>query len=98
MKTPEQIAAEVAKNRGIPSWAMRGADLSADSLMIAAINADRAQRDPNEDGSLHGAAIIALRERPDPAESALDWIEGNPDEFWDRYAGPMLDQIEQNFG
>lgn len=60
------------------------------------IELDRAQRDPNEGGTLHGAAIIALKDREfHGAERAAEWIENNHDDFWDRYAGPMLDEIEQ---
>ncbi|MGO2188205.1 MAG: hypothetical protein ACTH4Y_08150 [Microbacterium gubbeenense] len=63
-----------------------------------------AQRDPNDDGPLHGAAISALRDRgecggesSDAAHRAADWIEDAPDEFWDEFAGPMLDDLEARF-
>lgn len=105
MKTPEQIADEQLSRFGYsvhdPSRALAAA------VITAAIQADRAQRDPNEDGTLHGAAIIALKERSYHAgdteegwraSDAAGWIEANPDEFWDSYAGPMLDEIEQECG
>jgi len=72
-------------------------------LVARAVEADRAQRDPNADGTLHGAAIIACLDRAnnwgvedeEPYKRAAQWIEENPDDFWDRYAGPMLDDIER---
>lgn len=57
----------------------------------------------NEDGTLHAATITALKERGEmyepgqrgPLERAVEWIEQYPDAFWDRFAGPMLDKIEE---
>lgn len=72
-------------------------------LMIAAVVADRAQ--PSHDGSLHAAVIRALGERAELVEdgevnaaaSGAQWIEDEPDEFWEEVAGPMLDEIEGKF-
>lgn len=106
LKTPEEIARDTL---GADALAGVGYEKYLPYL-IRAINDDRAQRDPNDDGTLHGAAILALNERADNADSAegyddsgtanraAQWIEDNPDEFWATYAGPMLDDIETEQG
>lgn len=79
-------------------------------MLESAIAADRAQRDPDDDGTIHGAAIMALKERAENADDgegyddsgramrAAEWIDENPDDFWVEFAGPMLDEIEQEHG
>ncbi len=74
-------------------------------LIAAAIEADRAQRE--NDGTIHAAVIAALWDRsddgdtagydPSPAASGAQWVEDEPDEFWEEFAGPMLDDIERKF-
>lgn len=55
------------------------------------------------DGTIHGATIEALQDRLDSEDdpqarerlqAVIDWIEDDPDAFWDRFAGPMLDDLE----
>lgn len=117
MKTPEQIAEETAREFADIEWtasSLTGPEkasaynttLSTVRLaVLAAITKDRAQRDPNEDGSLHGAVILALRDRgehggefADAVLRAADWVEDEPDEFWDQFGGRMLDELEYRFG
>lgn len=83
-------------------------DLDADgvrSLMVAAVEADRAQHArPENDGTIHAAVISELNERAENAAangkdgnyaaSAAAWVEAEPNEFWDTYAAPMLDDLE----
>lgn len=100
--TPEQIARTVA-NGYHPS-------VSATAYSAAMEALDAWQRIPANDGSLHAATAAALRERAenfaddDDSEgydftearlAAAQWVEDEPDAFWERYAGPMLDEIER---
>lgn len=109
IKTPQEIAAEQMGAFTITDGDVEECSVGFIADAIAeAIEADRKQRDPNEDGTIHGAAIIALGERAesdhDEAEGyeyrgrAAEWIENNPDEFWESYAGPMLDEVERAHG
>lgn len=72
----------------------------------AARNALAAYSQPERDGTIHAAVIAALWDRadygsshgePNTAASAAQWVEGDPDGFWDEFAGPMLDDIERKF-
>lgn len=99
MRTAQEIAREIVNDETAPEeWSPTLlSDIRA--YCNEAIEADRAQRDLNEDGTLHGAAIIALEDRGEGTDlTAAEWIEANPDEFWETYAGPMIDQIEQEQG
>lgn len=85
----------------------------AKELRDALDEADRAQRaalvaipQREDDGTIHAAFIRefihrAANEGDDVetslAASAAGWIEDEPDEFWEEYAGPMLDEIERKF-
>lgn len=74
-------------------------------LVVTAIEADRAQRStaPEDDGTIHAAVIAALWDRAASSESGEQskaasgayWVETAPDEFWEEFAGPMLDDIER---
>lgn len=111
MKTPEQIADEameaftLSESEQFEDETSDVEECSADYIreqIAAAVRTDRAQSE--RDGTVHAAAIEALKDRADldhdEAEGydyrqrAIDWIANYPDEFWDSYAGPMLDQIE----
>jgi hypothetical protein len=57
---------------------------------------------PENDGTVHAAVQGALRERAESSDdagaaelAAARWVEQNPDEFWDRFVGPMLDDLER---
>lgn len=105
MKTPEQIASKAMEAFTFvdPTSDDDNDVEERDWFYIrdqieAAIEADRAQRDD----SVHAAVIGALKDRIDwgtaeraRIERAAVWIEAEPDEFWDRFAGPMLDEIER---
>ncbi|WP_217181593.1 hypothetical protein [Streptomyces sp. AC495_CC817] len=80
-------------------------DIDADDILLIireAIQADRAQRE--NDGSIHAAVIAALTERAENdandgaevsyAASAAAWVDAEPDEFWELFAGPLLDDLE----
>lgn len=105
MKTPDRIAERIRFNNGHAlndSPRVHGAELQR--LMVAAIEADRAQRE--NDGTVHAAVIDALTDRASQTEdtdergainAGAQWIEDEPDEFWEEFAGPMLDEIERKF-
>lgn len=73
------------------------------NAIIKGIEVDRAQRE--NDGTIHAAVIAALHDRAEgfgdddanTAASAAQWIEDDPDSFWEQFAGPMLDEIERAF-
>lgn len=109
MRTPQEIAAEVVDGFQMEMAEKSGGEVervdidTLKSLISIAIHADRDQ--PERDGTIHAATIDILESRLDfapenetetrAARDAMAWIEQFPDEFWDRFAGPMLDEIEQ---
>lgn len=103
MKTPQHIAQATLDDLAIkPHWNRNGEQML--KIIQHAIEADRAQRDPNDDGTLHGATILALKDRviynPEAEQAltkAIEFIETDPDDFWDEFAGPMLDDLVERF-
>lgn len=98
MNTPEQVAEQVARERGVPAWAMRGAKTSADSLMARAVEADREQRD------IYALIAEALDERAELLAGkehslAADVVRSEHEQdIWDKFIGPMLDAMQKEYG
>lgn len=101
MKTPAAVARDFMEFSPNEHRDMTG--IQVYTLMVRAIEADRAQRE--DDGTIHAAVIAALWDRAEDVEdgeqnvaaSAAQWVEDEPDEFWEEFAGPMLDEIEGKF-
>ena len=105
IKTPEQIAIDILT----PTVADNGKVKQVNGSLVyrlveRAIRADRAQRpekmncDGQEmDNALAVEVYDCLKDREtDAAERAAEWVAENENgAFWDRFAGPMLDEIEE---
>src|SRR5699024_6464021 len=87
MKSPYQIAADMAYEYGLGTAGMHGVD-----LMESAIEADRAQRDI--------VALIAATLDDRGASDAADLVRDTDpdDDLWNDYIGPMLDELEDDYG
>lgn len=103
MKTPEQIARETREAFLNPLNPSPGLQVD---MLHAAIEADRAQRQPDADeayrnggfdNTLAAAIYDCLTDREtDEANLAAEWVAENENHLlWDLFAGPMLDRIEQ---
>jgi len=75
------------------------------AMIIAAVEADRAQRVPEYraegwDNALAYEIYGCLRDREtDASERAAEWVRENENDLlWDEYVGPMLNKLEDNEG
>ena len=103
IKTPEQIARQ-ALNRHAAIDAQHLTGQNALTIATVAIRADRAQRaklincdNEGMDNALAVEVYDCLKDRETAAaERAAEWVAENENgAFWDRFVGPMLDEIEE---
>jgi len=118
IKTPEQIADErFAANyepqdgqtmSEVVDYLAASGGLGYDgirAMIIAAVEADRAQRvreyrAEGWDNAIAYEIYGCLRDREtDESERAAEWVRENENDLlWDEYVGPMLDKLEDNEG
>ena len=93
MRTPEQIAAEILGNTDTTTmWSdHEGGWVTIESQMVAAIEADRAQRNIIE------CIAEALDDRGAKDAAQLVRDTDPDDDLWNNYVGPMLDSIEDDY-
>ena len=105
IKTPEQIAADILAPTMDDNGKVKQVNASlVYRLVERAIRADRAQRPKqmNCDGDrMYNALAVEVYDclkdhKTDAAERAAEWVAENENgAFWDRFVGPMLDEIEE---
>lgn len=91
-KTPEQIADDVLAEDARSNWGMAIPNrVKVRNLLVAAIEADRAQR------TLIDAVADALDGRGATAAAQLVRDTDPEDDLWNNYLGPMLDALEEDY-
>ena len=100
-RNPDQIIDRVTLD---PEWFAMQTDhqLIATELRNIAKGAIDAVREDEHGGfesPLAAEVFDALQDREtDKAATAAAWVSENESEFWDRYAGPLLDRLEDTEG
>lgn len=100
-RNPDQIIDRVTLD---PEWFAMQTDhqLIATELRNIAKGAIDAVREDEHGGfesPLAAEVFDTLQDREtDKAATAAAWVSENESEFWDRYAGPLLDRLEETQG
>lgn len=106
IKTPEQIATDAMDRHLDPeNSGLYGPDLETttevvQTLIVSAIEADRAQRDLYEliAEQLDERASLEADDAEVASRAASEIRSDLHDDIWSSYVGPMLDELQEEFG